>query len=94
MTEDEHTFTKTGRQRRDSYATFCQQVVDAWAKLSVSTFVRAFTKTRIINEQPSNGSETKSDEDERDPGLVDPAISQLLNSDTADEDFDGFVEEK
>lgn len=31
MTEGEHTFTKTSRQRRASYATICQWIVDAWA---------------------------------------------------------------
>lgn len=94
MSEGEHTFTKTGRQRRASYATICQWIVDAWAKVSVSTVVRAFTKAGIINEQPSNSNETESDDDERNPGLLDAAIAQLLNSDTEDEEFDGFVEEE
>ena len=30
MTDGEHTFTKTGRQRRASHATICQWIVDAW----------------------------------------------------------------
>ncbi|VDP84434.1 unnamed protein product [Echinostoma caproni] len=47
-----------------------------------------------INEQPSNSNETESDDDERNPGLLDAAIAQLLNSDTEDEEFDGFVEEE
>jgi len=64
MTEGEHTFTKTGRQRRASYGTICQWIVDTWAKVLVS----AFTKTGIINEQQSNSNETESDDDERDPG--------------------------
>ena len=94
MTEGDHTFTKTGRQRRASYATICQWIVDAWAKVSVSTVVRAFKKAGIINEQPSNSNETESDDDERDPGVLDAAIAQLLNSDTEDEEFEGFVEEE
>ncbi|GAB1601903.1 hypothetical protein Ahia01_000468800 [Argonauta hians] len=94
MTEGEHTFTKTGRQRRASYVTICQWIVDTWAKVSVSTVVRAFTKAGIINEQPSNSNETESDDDEGDPGSLDAAIAQLLNSDTEDEEFDGFVEEE
>ncbi|KAK7934312.1 hypothetical protein WMY93_005208 [Mugilogobius chulae] len=52
MTEGEHTFTKTGRQRRASCATICQWIVDAWAKVSVSTVVRAFRKAGIISELP------------------------------------------
>ncbi len=38
-TEGEHTFTKTGRQHRATYATICQWIVDAWTKVSVSTVV-------------------------------------------------------
>lgn len=94
MTEGEHTFTKTGRQRRASYATICQWIVDAWAKVSVSSVVRAFTKAGIITEQLSNSKETDSDNDERDPGMLDAEIAQLLNSDTEDEEFDGFVDEE
>lgn len=94
MTEGEHTFTKTGRQRRASYATICQWIVDAWAKVSVSSVVRAFTKAGIITEQPGNSNETDSDNDERDPGMLDAEIAQLLNSDTEDEEFDGFAEEE
>ena len=58
MTEGEHTFTKTGRQRRATYATICQWIVDAWAKISVSTVVRAFTKAGIITELTGNSNDT------------------------------------
>lgn len=94
MTEGEHTFTKTGRQRRATYATICQWIVDAWAKISVSTVVRAFTKAGIITELPGNSNDTDSDSDndERDPGMLDAVIAQLLNSDTEDEEFEGFVD--
>lgn len=92
MTEGEHTFTKTGRQRRASYATICQWIVAAWAKVSVSSVVRAFTKAGIITEQLSNSNETDSDNDERDQGMLDAEIAQLFNSDTEGEEFDGFVE--
>ena len=94
MTAGEHTFTKTGKQRRASYATICQWIVDAWAKVSVSTVFRAFSKAGIINEQPSNSNETESDDDGRYPGSLYATIAQLLNSDTEDEDLDGFVEDE
>ncbi len=92
MTEGVHTFTKTGRQRRASYATICQWILDAWAKISVSSVVQAFMGAGIITEQLSNSNETDSDNDERDPGMLDAEIAQLLNSDAEDEEFDGFVE--
>ena len=60
-TEGEHTFTKTGRQRRATYATIYQWIVDAW--VSVSTVVRAFTKAGIITELPGNSNDTDSDSD-------------------------------
>lgn len=94
MTEGEHTFTKTERQRRATYATICQWIVDAWAKVSVSTVVRAFTKAGIITELPGNSNDTDLDNEERDPGMLDAVIAQLLNSDTEDEEFDGFVDEE
>lgn len=88
MTDGEHTFTKSGRQRRASYATICQWIVDAWAKVSALTVVRAFVKAGIIAEQPPD-NEADSDSDEEEPRMSE--LAQLFNSDTEDEDFDGFV---
>ncbi|TWW73337.1 Astrotactin-1 Precursor, partial [Takifugu flavidus] len=51
MTEGEHSFTKTMRQRRESYATICGWIVDAWAMIPSSCIVRAFTKVGI-NAEP------------------------------------------
>ena len=48
MTDGEHTFTKTGRQQRASYATICQWIVDAWANVSVSIIIQSFEKVGII----------------------------------------------
>ena len=92
MTDAEHTFTKTGRQRRENYATVCQWIVDAWAKISVSTIMRSFRKSGIITEQSStrNSDERDSHSNETNPGMVDVEIAQLLNSDTKDKEFNGF----
>ena len=83
--EGEHTFTKTGRQRRATYATICQWIVDAWADISFSTVVQAFTKAGIITELPGNSSDTDSDNDEREPGMLDAVLAQLFNLDTEEE---------
>ena len=91
MTDGEHTFTKTGRQRRASYATICQWIVDAWAKISVSTIIRPFIKAGIITKQQCTSSETDLDNDEAEPHKLDIEVVQLLNSDTEDEEFDGFA---
>lgn len=89
MTEDEHTFTKTGRQYRVSYTTIDQWIVDAWAMVSVSSVVWAFMKTRIIGEQASESCENDFADDEKDPNLLDVKITQLFNSDIECEKFKG-----
>lgn len=86
-----HTLTKTGRQRRASFAPMCEWIVGAWAKLSALTAVRALAKAGIVAQQPP-GNEADSDNDEREPGLSDGGIAQLFNSDTENENFDGFVQ--
>ena len=94
MTEGEHTFTKTGRQRRASYATICQWIVDAWANVTVATVVQAFAKAGIINEHQNADNDTDSDGgDESENGRLAAELAQLFNSDAEDEDFEGFVEE-
>ena len=59
--------------------------MDAWADISVSTVVQAFTKAGIITELPGNSSDTDSDNDEREPGMLDAVLAQLFNSDTEEE---------
>ena len=97
MTEGEHTFTKTGRQRRATYATICQWIVNAWADISISTVVRAFRKAGCVTELPDISSDTDSDNgdfDEMEPGMLDAQLAQLFNSDTEEEEFEGFPEEE
>jgi len=68
--------------------------VDAWAQVSTLTVVWAFAKASIIAEQPPGSKIGSSDDDEREPDVYDGEIAQLFNSDTEDEDFDGFVTEE
>lgn len=94
MTEGEHTFTKTGRQRRAT--TICQWIVNAWADISVSTVVRVLRKAGIATELPDNSSDTDSDNDDFDEtelGMLDALFAQLFNSDTEEEEFEGFLDE-
>ena len=65
--------------------------MDAWANVSASTVVRALAKAGIMSEEP-HGAETDSDSEEREPepGVFDGDLAQLFNSDTEDEEFDGF----
>ena len=93
MTDSEHRFTKTGRQRQANYATVFRWLLDAWAKISVSIIMQSFRKAGIITEQlnTDNSDEADSDSDETDSGMLDVKIAQLLNSDI-DEKFDRFME--
>ena len=57
--------------------------------------VRAFTKAGIVTELPDNSSDTDSDNDdfdETEPGTLDAVLAQLFNSDTEEEEFEGFVD--
>ena len=43
---------------------------------------------------PSNSNKTDSDDDKRNPGMLDASIAQPLNSDTEDQELYGFVEDE
>ncbi|TWW61001.1 hypothetical protein D4764_05G0010910 [Takifugu flavidus] len=68
-------------------------IVDAWAMIPSSCIVRAFTKAGINAEAEPVG-ESDSDDEEEEFGMLDIEIAQLFNSDTEDENFDGFVAEE
>ena len=87
MTDGDHRFPKSGRQRRASYATVCGWIVDAWTNVSAGSVVQAFAKAGIISEEPP-GTESDSDSEEGEIGMSD--LVQLFNSETEDDDFDRF----
>ncbi|KAF4804640.1 pogo transposable element with KRAB domain-like protein [Turdus rufiventris] len=39
MVKGKHSYTKTGRLRRASYATVCQWILDAWGKVNTTTII-------------------------------------------------------
>ncbi|TWW81616.1 Zinc transporter ZIP11 [Takifugu flavidus] len=69
-----------------------QWIVNAWA----STVVRAFRKAGIVTEMPDNTSDTDPDDDfdETEPAMLDAVFAQLFNSDTEEEEFEGFLDEE
>ncbi|TWW73492.1 hypothetical protein D4764_15G0008860 [Takifugu flavidus] len=69
-----------------------QWIVNAWA----STVVRAFGKAGIVTEMPDNTSDTDPDDDfdETEPAMLDAVFAQLFNSDTEEEEFEGFLDEE
>jgi len=68
-----------------------QCIVDAWAKVSISSIVQASIKVRFIPEQLSNSNEIDLHDDGRNPGMLDVEIVQLSNSNTKDEEFNWIV---
>ena len=98
MLEGEHSYTTTGRLRRASYATVCKWILDAWSKVTPATTIRGFARADIIpGFNTGDGIESAEADDSEDEdmgntgsGLLDAAISQLMISDTEDEDFEGF----
>ncbi|KAF4791823.1 hypothetical protein TURU_127065 [Turdus rufiventris] len=101
IVEGKHSYTKTGRLCRASYATVCQWILDAWGKVTTTTIIRGFTKADIIPGLTSNAIESteidNSDgEDTSNVGLVllNAPIAQLQISDTEDEEFEGFMEDE
>ncbi|TWW63272.1 hypothetical protein D4764_03G0002800 [Takifugu flavidus] len=83
---------RNGETRRASYVTIGQWIVNAWA----STVVRAFGKAGIVTEMPDNTSDTDPDDDfdETEPAMLDAVFAQLFNSDTEEEEFEGFLDEE
>ncbi|TWW59230.1 hypothetical protein D4764_06G0007600 [Takifugu flavidus] len=71
-----------------------QWIVNAWADISVSTLVRAFRKAGIVTEMPDNTSDTDPDDDFDEPAMLDAVFAQLFNSDTEEEEFEGFLDEE
>ena len=100
MVQDDHSFTKTGRQRRASYAPVAEWVVKAWAKITSTTIKNGFRKAQLspelLNSEPSASSDDESEEEDAimDITTITPELSKLYHhlfkDDTDDEDFDGF----
>ncbi|KAK6175825.1 hypothetical protein SNE40_014210 [Patella caerulea] len=96
MSDGEHSFTNTGRMRRATHSEVAQWVSDAWATVSKSVIINGFIKAEIIhktdeNENLDENVDENNDGDADEPVLTEE-IARIFNSDTEDEDFDGFTE--
>ena len=60
--------------------------------IGVNRAFKAFRKAGIITELPNNSSDTDSDNDEMEPGMLDAVLAQLFNSDTEEGEFEGYVD--
>ena len=98
MSEGIHTFTETGKMRRATHAEVCNWVIQAWRAVKVTAITNGFRKAGITRvpgateDDTSDASEISDDEQSvatLDP-VLDAQLIDLFNSDTEDEDFDGF----
>ena len=98
MSEGIHTFTETGKMRSATHAEVCNWVIGAWRAVKVTAITNGFRKAGITRvpgateDDASDASEISDDEQSiatLDP-VLDAQLINLFNSDTEDEDFDGF----
>ena len=98
MSEGIHTFTETGKMRRATHAEVCNWLIRAQRAVKVTAITNGFRKAGITRvpcateDDTSDASEISDDEQSTttlDP-VLDAQLIDLFNSDTEDEDFDGF----
>ncbi|CAI9716323.1 pogo transposable element with KRAB domain [Octopus vulgaris] len=87
MTSGEKSFTKTGRMRRASFTQVCQWILNAWSHVKTSTITNGFRKAGLLLDEEDRVCSSESDNEEAE---VSDEIMRLFNSDTEEEDFDGF----
>ena len=97
MSEGIHTFTQTGKMRRATHAEVCDWVVRAWRAVKVTSIANGFRKTGITGGAEDGASDESdiSDNEQMESAtaldsVLDAQLIDLFNSDTEDEDFNGF----
>ena len=89
MCEGLHSYTESGKMRRATFAEVCGWVIRSWAAVKTTTITNGFKKAGIIS-----GEEEPEDEEaapERSTDL-DEEMLALFQSDSEDEDFEGFTD--
>ena len=97
MSEGIHTFTETRKMRRATHAKVCDWVVRAWEAVKFLSIKNGFRKAGIASGTDDDASQTSNISDDKqitstpilDP-VLDAQLMDLFNSDTEDEDFNGF----
>lgn len=93
MSEDDHSYTATGKIRRASYETISQWIVDSWAAVRKTTIIKAFEESGIIDSPPNDSNDDDSEDeaaDSADENIVGEDILRLFETDSEDSDFEGF----
>ena len=98
MSEGIHTFTATGKMRRATHEEVCNWVIRAWRAMKVTSITNGFKKagiTNVLGDSEGGESDASSDDEQMESSatldpVCDAHLIDLFNSDTEDEDFDGF----
>jgi len=85
MISGDHTFTRTGRQRRVDYVTIIEWILEAWNTIPTSTIINGFIKAGIIN-----GSGVQGEVDAENQAVDSDEVTDM-NSEY-DENCDEFLE--
>lgn len=101
MSGEEHTFTKSGNQRRASYAQTCLWIEEAWDDITTDCIKNGFRKAGICYKKSSDSSSTEtniesneelSENEELVPAMSSTAISDVIELSESDpnNNFEGF----
>ena len=98
MSEGIHTFTATGKMRWATHEEVCNWVICAWRAVKVTSITNGFKNagiTNVLGGSEDGESDASSDDQQMESSAtLDPVhdahLIDLFNSDTEDEDFDGF----
>ena len=81
--------------RRATYADVCQWVLTAWKRVLILNILSGFRKAEIVVVTDDSDDDEPMDEHNNfeDTELLTPELAALFNSDTEDEEFDGFADD-
>ena len=97
MSEGMYKFTATG-MRQATHEEVCNWVIRAWRAVKVTSITNGFKKagiTYVLGDSEDGESDVSSDDEQMESSATldlvhDAHLMDLFNSDTKDEDFDGF----
>ena len=87
MISGNHTFTKTGRQRRVDYVTINEWILEASNTIPTSTIINGFIKAGINN---SSGVQGEVEEENQVPVVDSDELTDITGNSECDKNYDEF----
>ena len=91
MSEGLHSFTKTGRMRKATYADVANWVKDAWDAVDAGIIQRAFLEAKLVPENIKCADSDTSDDDIPFARLTRSSNLELFHSLSENYDFGGWL---